>query len=122
MACFLVPMAVGIILWVIQRTEGGKAWAERWGISWLNTLIWGGCLLLAFEHIAHGEIVLWPPFLTAMQTPAEIPVMLHEMATFGTAMTITLSATWGAMYSAMRNVLGIKPTELTFRGLTRKTE
>lgn len=122
MACFLVPLGVGIVLWAIQRTDKGKAWAERHGISWLNALFFGGSLLLAFEHVAHGEIVPWPPFLTAMSSPAETAAMLHEMATFGTAMTAVLTATWAAMYGASTRVLGLDPEEFQFRGLTRKVE
>jgi len=53
--------------------------------------------MLAVEHIAHGEVVLYPPFLTAMQTPAEIPVMLQEMATVGGTMTIAIVCIWLAM-------------------------
>jgi len=46
--------------------------------------------MLAVEHIAHGEIILYPPFLTAMQTPSEIPVMLQEITTIGGTMTIVI--------------------------------
>jgi len=66
-------------------------------LSWLNKMLWGGTILLALEHIWHGEVVLWPPFLTAMETPSEVAPMLHEMATFGVAMAITVTAVWGIM-------------------------
>lgn len=122
MACFLTPLSLGVVLWAVQKTKKGKAWAEKWGISWLNTLIFGGSLLLAFEHIAHGEIVPWPPFLTAMASPADTAVMLHEMVIYGGAMSIVLVATWGVIYVVMTRVLDLDPKKLPFNGLTRKTE
>lgn len=53
--------------------------------------------MLAVEHIAHKEVVPFPPFLTAMENPADIPVMLQEIATIGTAMTIAIFVTWIVM-------------------------
>ena len=34
------------------------------------------------------------PFLTAMENPADVAPMLHEMATFGVAMAITVTVVW----------------------------
>lgn len=109
MACFLVPMGVAIGTSVAQKAvekrekkvgkekveKGGLSWSRR--LSWLNKLLWGGVILLAIEHIWHGEVVPWPPFLTAMENPANIPVMLHEMATVGGAMTGAVTAVWAIM-------------------------
>jgi hypothetical protein len=107
MACFIVPGGEAVVATVIQKiiekrekksgkTERtGLTWSRR--LSWLNKMLWGGAILLAFEHLWHGEISFVPPFLTAMKTPDEIPVMLHEMATFGTAMAITVTVVWGVM-------------------------
>jgi len=36
------------------------------------------------------------PFLTAMTNPTDIPIMLHEMATLGIAMSIITLTTWRA--------------------------
>jgi len=60
-------------------------------------MLWGGTALLALEHVWHGEVVPWPPFLTAMENPADIGPMLHEIATVGVAMAITVTAVWGIM-------------------------
>ena len=57
-------------------------------------MLWGGVAMLVIEHIAHREVVLYPPFLTAMQTPAEIPVMLQELVTVGGTMTIAIVCIW----------------------------
>ncbi|MCK5460925.1 hypothetical protein KAI58_02990 [Candidatus Gracilibacteria bacterium] len=89
MACFLAPTTVAIV-----TTSLRKKIPQKYHIEWLNTMIWGGVAMLTIEHIAHGEIVLFPPFLTAMETPSEIPMMLKEIATIGTAMTIAIFFVW----------------------------
>ena len=109
MACFLVPMGEAIVTTVIQKivknkekeaeAEGVKQTGLTWSrkLSWLNNLLWGGVALLAFEHLWHGEIVLWPPFLTAMKNPADVAPMLHEMETIGAGMAIFVSIIWLVM-------------------------
>jgi hypothetical protein len=107
MACFLVPVGEAVVVTVVQKlvekrekkSGGDKAvatglkWSQRLG--WLNKMLWGGSLLLALEHVWHGEIIASPPFLTAMQNPADTATMLHEMATFGVAMAVTITVIWG---------------------------
>lgn len=95
MACFLVPMGLAIITTLIQNTA--RSLAEKLKLWLLNALLWGGVILLALEHVWHGEVTPWPPFLTAMATPADIPVMLYEMATVGTAMSLVTLTTWGVI-------------------------
>ena len=109
MACFLVPMGEAIVTTAVQKVienkekkvgeektkKTGWNWSRR--LSWLNKLLWGGTILLALEHIWHGEVVPWPPFLTAMENPADVALMLHEMATIGVAMAITITVVWGIM-------------------------
>ncbi|NLO27144.1 MAG: hypothetical protein GX113_03030 [Actinobacteria bacterium] len=109
MACFVAPAATAIVTTVVQRVvekrEGGRTpeqtqkvrgtWSQR--LRWLNTMLWGGTALLALEHVWHGELVPWPPFLTAMQTPGETGPMLHEILTYGVTMTAVVIAAWGIM-------------------------
>ena len=92
MACFIAPMSLAIITTIFR-----KKIPEHFKIGWLNIMIWGGVIMLAVEHIAHGEIVFFPPFLTAMETAAETQVMLEEMATVGGTMTIAIVCIWLAM-------------------------
>jgi len=92
MACFIAPLSLGIVTTIFR-----KKIPENLKIGWLNIMIFGGAIMLAVEHIAHGEIILYPPFLTAMQTPAEIPAMLQEMAVVGGTMTIAMVAIWAVM-------------------------
>lgn len=106
MACFLVPMGEAIVTTVVQKVvdnkekkageakaaKSGSSWGRRLG--WLNKMLWGGVILLALEHVWHGEVVPWPPFLTAMENPADVGPMLSEMALFGGAMAAAITVIW----------------------------
>ncbi len=96
MACFLVPGSEGIVVTLLTKIVG-KEKAERLKLKWLSTMLWGGTILLAIEHIWHGEVVPWPPFLTAMANPSDTAAMLHEMATHGTLMASMITLVWGVM-------------------------
>ena len=52
--------------------------------------------MLAFEHLWHGEISPFFPFLTAASNPQDTAVML-ELATVGVSMTVAVTAIWGVM-------------------------
>jgi hypothetical protein len=109
MACFLVPMGEAIVTTVVQkiaeknekkaRVEGtiktGLTWSRR--LSWLNKMLWGGTALLALEHVWHGEVILSPPFLTAMKNQADIAPMLHEVATVGVVMALCVTVIWAIL-------------------------
>jgi len=92
MACFIAPMTVAVI-----TASTKKKVDPKYHLEWLNTMLWGGVIMLIVEHVAHGEVVPFPPFLTAMNNPADIPVMLGEIATIGTAMSLAIIATWAVM-------------------------
>ena len=107
MACFIVPGGEAVVTTVVQKIverREKKAGVEQTGnigikwsrrLGWLNKMLWGGTLLLALEHVWHGEVTFTPPFLTAMQNPADTATMLHEMATVGVAMAVAVTAVWG---------------------------
>ena len=103
MACFVVPAAEAVIVKAIEKTVAKESSGSVQGISmkrkltWLSGLLIGGAVLLAFEHVWHGEVVPWFPFLTAMYDPADKAEMLHEMATVGTSMAVLITAVWGVM-------------------------
>jgi len=92
MACFLVPAAIGVVTTVFR-----KEIPEKYHIKWLNTMIWGSVLALLVEHIWHGEIEPWFPFLTAMSNPGDTAAMLYEMGTIGVGMAVAVIAVWAAM-------------------------
>ncbi len=87
MACFLVPTGAAIV-----TTAVGKKVPEKYHLNWLNSMLWGGVVMLAVEHVAHGEIVLYPPFLTA-----GLSEVLPEMLRVGIPMTVSIFLIWGIM-------------------------
>ncbi len=107
MACFLAPAVAAII------TAGvGKKVPSKYHTEWLSTMLWGGVVMLAVEHIAHGEVVFYPPFLTAMQNPADILVMLQEIATVGGAMTLAIVMVWTVMIFAVSKMTRINENKI----------
>ena len=103
MACFIVPATEAVITTAAQKIIGKKEiknekiskFTDR--LNWLNGMLWGGSGLLAFEHLWHGEITPFFPFLTAASDPSETAAMLHEMATSGTSMALLVTAVWAGM-------------------------
>ena len=114
MACFLVSataaIGVGIAKYAVKHHEKKFAlevreepkeykfgsevkWSKK--LSYLEMTLWGGSFILAIEHILHGEIVPYPPFLSAMgEGPDAINEMLTEMGTVGLTMFGILVAAW----------------------------
>ena len=99
MACFLVPTTEAIVTTVIKKVADNKGsdniFIKKMG--WLNNMLWGGAALLAFEHVWHGEVTPWFPFLTAAADPTEAAEMLHEMMTSGVAMAVLVTLAWVVM-------------------------
>ncbi len=109
MACFIVPAAEAIVTTIVARaakkkeavldtqtlTEEKPRFSDK--LHWLSNMLWGGSALLMFEHIWHGEVVPWAPFLTAANDPAAAMEMLGEMATVGVGMAALVTAVWGGM-------------------------
>jgi len=116
MACFVVPTVEAIVVTVVKKVmekkekqpqevdvvldgTAEKAYKIPFSrkLKWLTNLLWGGSALLAFEHVWHGEVVPWFPFLTAAADPADAVEMLHEMATVGVSMAALVTLVWLAM-------------------------
>lgn len=92
MGCFAAPATVAIFTTVFR-----KKIPEKYHINWLNTMLWGGAAGLAAEHVAHGEIVPFPPFLTALNNPADMAAMFQEIATIGLGMVVACTLVWAVM-------------------------
>lgn len=122
MACFVVPLTEAVLVSavkgiygkVVARSTISDAEKELKLESFnaktgsLQKLLYGGSFLLAIEHIYHGEVVFYPPFLTAMRNAADAAEMLHEMSTVGVSMAVLVTAVWGAVLAvkAMIKKLG----------------
>ena len=113
MACFIVPAAEAVVTTIatkVMKSKEGNPETVKIQLdgaeeklpfskkfSWLNKLLWGGSALLAFEHVWHGEVTPWFPFLTAASNPADAAEMLHEMSTAGVTMSVLVTAVWAGM-------------------------
>ena len=115
MACFLVPGGEAIVTTIVtkvmeskgkaalaENTEDEKAEAPHGPgfvrkLKWLNNMLWGGSALLMFEHVWHGEVVPWFPFLTNAADPADAAEMLTEMSTVGVGMALAVTGVWAVM-------------------------
>lgn len=109
MACFLAPAAEAAVVMAAAKVAKKKTGAADTAheaerrlsfadkLKWLTNMLWGGAVLLAFEHVWHGEIVPWFPFLTAMGSPEDAAEMLREIATVGVTMALLITVVWAGM-------------------------
>ncbi|MBR6256549.1 MAG: hypothetical protein IKR23_04145 [Lachnospiraceae bacterium] len=112
MACFTATVAEAVVVKVIEKVEEKKELKVAEGskhveesaripfsrkLKWLTSLLIGGSFLLAFEHVWHGEVVPWFPFLTAMNNPDDAAEMFHEIATVGVCMAVLVTLVWVGM-------------------------
>lgn len=112
MACFTITAAAGIGAAVARHVikhhekklelEGKELTPEKFGsdikwskkVGYLELTLFSGSFVLAIEHILHGEVVPYPPFLTAAANAEDTMEMLHEMGTVGVAMLAILVVAW----------------------------
>ncbi len=114
MACFLVSAAEAVITTIAtkivekkekeqkelqvsfdgEKVESATKIPFSRKLKWLNRMLWGGSALLMFEHIWHGEVVPFFPFLTAASNPEDAAEMLREMATVGVSMAVLVTVIW----------------------------
>ena len=107
MACFIVPGTEAIVTTIATKIiEKKEMSVDKSDIKFehkellsaklkrLNGLLWGGSALLAFEHLWHGEIQPFFPFLTAAADKTDAIDMLNEMSTVGVSMAVLVTAVW----------------------------
>ena len=118
MACFLVPATEAIVTTVASKAMKKNAAPEAETkvtfaskLNWLNNLLWGGSALLAFEHVWHGEVTPFFPFLTAASDPADAAEMLKEMGTVGVGMAVLVTGVWVGMVLVARAIEKRPPAE-----------
>ncbi len=128
MACFLVPAAEAVVATVVEKAVESKEkkeetsgveteevtkvpWSKK--LKWLTYLLWGGAVLLAFEHVWHGEVVPWFPFLTAMEDPGDMAEMFSEMATVGVTMAVLITVVWIGMCIVSDIIMKRNPSKMS---------
>lgn len=98
MACLLVPASAAILVSGAKKKIPAELHSER-----LELMLWGGTAMLIVDHLMTGELVPYPPFLTAMNNPADTATMFHEIATTGVLMTVLVFAIWVGMIVVERS-------------------
>ncbi|MCI5937431.1 MAG: hypothetical protein MRZ36_05510 [Eubacterium sp.] len=132
MACFIVPGAEAVVTTIATKIVEKKEKQSETSsavpsvslpfskkMKWLNHMLWGGSALLAFEHLWHGEVSLFFPFLTAASNPVDAAAMLHEMATVGVTMTAVVTVVWGVMVG-VSHMIEKRTSEKAVSALTKK--
>jgi hypothetical protein len=84
MCCFLAPATTVIVTTIVKKRV-----PEKYHVEWLNSMLWGGVVMLIVEHIAHREVVPYFPFFTAGWSE-----MWPEIIRVGIPMTIIVFLAW----------------------------
>ena len=120
MACFTAPLVESVIVSAVTKAEEKKemqhaeAAGNRTGkvtiplsrrLKWLSGMLYGGSALLAFEHVWHGEVTPWFPFLTAMGNAGDAAEMFREIATVGVSMAALVTVAWLGICVAAEAIL-----------------
>ena len=119
MACFLVTATEALVVSAVEKVEANKevkstaAGTEVEAVKiplsrklkWLRNMLWGGVVLLAFEHVWHGEVTPWFPFLTAMSDAEDAAEMFSEMGTVGVSMAALITVVWGGMCAVANSIV-----------------
>ena len=107
MACFIAPAAEAVVTTIVKKSTDKKETHNPFikRLNWLNNMLWGGSVLLAFEHVWHGEIAPWAPFLTNGLSA------VREIATTGVAMAVAVTAVWAGIVT-VTNLIAKRPAEL----------
>lgn len=115
MACFLVPGAEAIVTTIatkiiekhelknVDASVTSEVTKERVStkLKRLNHLLYGGSAVLAFEHLWHGEIQPFFPFLTAAESAESMAEVFHEMSTVGVGMAVVVTGAWAVLTAVL---------------------
>lgn len=111
MACFIVPLTQAIATTAYRKhvaTTGKDSFVNR-NLKSLETMLWGGSLMLIVDHIINGEVTWMYPFFTALATEGGAMTMLREMLYVGVPMSLLVTAVWAAWcYMKERKTVNIK--------------
>lgn len=113
MGCFVAPLTEAVVVTaaaVIVRQKEKKHMDQSQALATerenrassrlfrLSKLLFGGAVLLIFEHIWHGEVVPYFPFFTAVSEGEDaVMEMWQEIGTSGVLMAALCTLVWGAI-------------------------
>ncbi len=82
-------VAATIIRKRMEKSGGDSNSGKVAKINKLETMLWGGTVLLIVDHIINGELSWQFPFFTG-----DPSAVLHEILTTGVAMSVVCTAVW----------------------------
>ena len=102
MACFVAPLVQAIATTAYRKCSRKSVPAS---LKTLESLLWGGSVMLIVDHIINGELTWQFPFFTALSQSDGAARMWHEILTVGVPMCLVITAVWGiwVLVSRRRN-------------------
>ena len=92
MACFVAPLVQAIATTAYRKISRKPVPAS---VKTLETMLWGGSVMLIVDHIINGELTWQFPFFTALSQTGGAAQMWREILTVGVPMALALTAAWG---------------------------
>lgn len=108
MACFTAAVAEALVVHGIRKTVEKNHPTLAGKLQKLVSLLLSGSFLLMIEHIWHGEITFFYPFLTAMNSPEDTKEMLYEILTVGGNIDIAITSLWFVLYCLADLIKSVK--------------
>ena len=91
MACFVAPLVEAIAV-TAYRKIGRKSVPAS--VKTLETMLWGGSVMLIVDHVINGELTWRFPFFTALGQSGGAAMMWREILTVGVPMCIVITLVW----------------------------
>ncbi len=91
MACFVAPLVQAIATTAYRKLSRKSVPAS---VKTLETMLWGGSVMLIVDHIINGELTWQFPFFTALSQSGGAAQMWKEILTVGVPMCIVITAVW----------------------------
>ncbi len=101
MACFIVPLTQAVATTMLRRKNRNNqsvstnAWLAE--LPKLELMLWGGSVMLIFDHIINGEVTMQYPFFTALNATGGAMTMLKEMLFVGLPMSLAITGIYCIM-------------------------
>lgn len=102
MCCFVMPLIQGIAVSSIRKSKSREIKDKTCShfmqqLPKLETMLWGGTVMLIVDHIINGEVTWRYPFFTALEQAGGAHVMLREMLTVGLPMCGVITLVWAGL-------------------------
>lgn len=91
MACFVAPLVQAIATTAYRKLSRKPVPAS---LKTLETMLWGGSVMLIVDHVINGELTWQFPFFTALSQTGGAAQMWREILTVGVPMCLVITAVW----------------------------